>query len=69
MNDALRKKRELSGFTQVQVADKVGISERSYQRYESGERVPDVYQGQQIANVLGCKVEQLFCLTEKNNVQ
>ncbi len=64
MNLALKTKREESGFTQVQMANRVGISERSYQRYESGERVPDVYQGQLIANILGCKVEQLFCLNK-----
>lgn len=50
---------------QVEVAEKANITERSYQRYESGERVPSVYTAQLIAEALGVKnVNEIFPLSE-----
>ena len=66
VNRALKERRENSGFTQIQIAEKVGISERCYQRYESGERCPDIYLGQLIAHALGCYVSQIFPLQDGN---
>ena len=63
-NIDLIKMRENVGLTQVQVASKVGISERSYQRYEAGERTPDVYIGQQIAKALGSTVDKIFIVSQ-----
>lgn len=56
----LKNAREIASLTQVEVAKKVGISERGYQRYEAGKRVPDVYTAQKIAKVLESTVEVLF---------
>ncbi|MBO6293830.1 MAG: helix-turn-helix transcriptional regulator [Selenomonas sp.] len=50
------------GFTQTQIAEKVGITLRSYQRYEAGERTPDVYIGQQIAKAVGSTVDKIFVI-------
>jgi DNA-binding XRE family transcriptional regulator len=63
-NINLIKMRENVGLTQVQVASKAGISERSYQRYEAGERTPDVYIGQQIARALGSTVDKIFIVSQ-----
>lgn len=60
MNKALKIEREKKGLTQLEVAKRAGISIRSYQRYESGNRVPDVYQGQLIASALGTTIEKLW---------
>ena len=65
-NTNLIKSRESAGLTQMQVARKAGISERSYQRYEAGERTPDVYTGQQIAKVLGNTVDKIFVVQSAN---
>ena len=60
MNKVLKFEREKKGLTQWDVAKHAGISIRSYQRYEAGNRVPDVYQGQLIAKALGTTVEELW---------
>lgn len=50
---------------QVEVAKKSNITERSYQRYEAGERVPNVYTAQLIAKALSIEnVNEIFPLSE-----
>ncbi len=56
----LKNKRLLMGLTQVQVADKAGIAERSYQYIEAGERSPNVQTAKRLAKVLNSTVEELF---------
>lgn len=60
LNTKLKKKREKTGLTQVKIANKANISERCYQRYEAGERVPDVLTAKLIAKALNSTVEELF---------
>ena len=50
-------------LTQVQVAEKSGVSERVYQKYESGECIPNVHTAQRIAKTLKTKVEKIFPLS------
>jgi len=59
-----RKKAELK---QIEVARATNISIRTYQNYEYGERVPDVYTAQLIAQVLHAPVEKLFPLPASAN--
>lgn len=59
-NNLLRKKREQKGKTQTDMARVGDISLRTYQMYESGERVPNVRTAIRIAKVLGTTVEKLF---------
>ena len=63
MNTYLKNTRKKQGLTQVQVAEKSNVSEVAYQRYESGERTPNVYVGQRIAKALNTKVEKIFPLS------
>lgn len=63
MKTALKERREKQGLTQVQVAERANITERSYLRYETGERLPDVHVGQRIAKALNTKVEKIFPLS------
>ena len=67
MNLKLRNAREEAQLTQSEVAQKACISKMSYQRYEAGERVPNVYTAQLIAKALNSTVESLFeiSITEK----
>lgn len=58
----LKKRREVLGMTQRQVADAVGIAESAYQRYEYGAQDPSVYMAIKIAKVLASDVEDLFVL-------
>ena len=56
----LKKAREKTGLTQVEVARKAKISERYYQRVEAGTSSPTVDIALLIAAVLGSTVEELF---------
>lgn len=61
----LKKIREEKGLTQVQIAEKANITERSYQRYESGERIPNVYTAQLIADALNVRnIKEIFPLPQ-----
>ncbi len=63
----LKKFRKEIGLTQAQVAKKAKISTRGYQNYETGERVPNAYTAQLIAQALQTKVEKLFPLSQRNS--
>ena len=60
MNIKLKKAREKTGLTQVQVADKAKISVRAYQTYESGKRIPNATTAIIIAQTVNSTVEELF---------
>lgn len=60
LDTKLKQAREKAGLTQVEIAEKVGISIRAYQRYESEKRVPNVYTAKLIAKALNSTVEELF---------
>lgn len=63
----LKKFRQNSGLTQVEVAKKANVTTRSYQSYEAGERVPNAYAAQLIAQALHTTVEELFPLSQRNS--
>lgn len=65
VNRQLKNRRDEMGLTQVQIADKAGVTERSYQRYEADERIPDVHTAQLIAHALNSTIEALFPLPER----
>lgn len=67
IENKLKKVRETKGLTQIEIAKKSNITKRSYQRYEYGERVPDVYTAQLIAQALHTPVEELFPLQTSAN--
>ncbi len=60
INVKLKKAREKTGLTQVQVAEKAGISLRAYQYIELDGRLPNVHTAKLIANALNSTVEELF---------
>ena len=56
----LKELRVDKGFTQRDLARMAGISERGYQLYEHGERIPDAQVAVRIAKALHTTVEQLW---------
>ena len=56
----LKAERQKEGLTQVEVAKKADITVTSYQRYESGERIPRADIAVLIARALNSTVEELF---------
>lgn len=55
----LKQRREELGFTQRQMADKLGIAESQYQGYEYG-RLPNVKMGVKIAEALETSAHELW---------
>ena len=56
----IRKKREEKGLQQVDVADRVGISQAMLCQIERGTKNPSLQVSKEIANVLGCQFEDLL---------
>ena len=56
----LREARKLSGMTQKEVAEKVGIARSTYALYETGERSPDVEVVKKLAEVLNVSGDYLI---------
>ena len=56
--------RERGGFTQKQVADAVGTSVRTYQKWESGDSIPDGYNLIRLMNILNIDSIQEFIKKE-----
>lgn len=56
----LRKARKNRGVTQIQLAEKLGVTQATVARYEKGIMTPEVRRITQIAKVLGVSVQELF---------
>ena len=56
----LRKLRIKAKLSQMELADIAGITNTSYQRYEYGERIPNVLIAISIANALDTTVEKIW---------
>ena len=63
----LKETRKKVKLKQIEVAKATNISIRAYQNYEYGERTPDVYTAQLIAQALHTAVEKLFPLPTSAN--
>ena len=66
INKNLKTARLNADLTQVEIANKVGISKRAYQNYESGIRIPNAYIAQRIAKAVNSSVEALFTEIKSN---
>ncbi|MBO2516492.1 MAG: AbrB family transcriptional regulator [Clostridiales bacterium] len=56
--------RNIHGFSQEQVAEKIGISRQAYAKWESGATVPDIVKCAALASLYGVTVDSLL-KTEK----
>ena len=60
-SDRLRELRKESGFTAQYMADKLELSLRAYQFYESGKREPSLQTLVKIADILIVSTDYLLC--------
>ena len=56
----LQRARQKKTWTQEQVANMLGVSVRSYQRYESGERTPSLKRCAQLEQMFGIPIRKLL---------
>ncbi len=60
LKDNLLMLRSMHGFTQEEIAEKIGISRQAYAKWESGATVPDVEKCYLLAQVYGTTVDSLL---------
>lgn len=60
LKDNLVMLRKLNGYSQEQIAEKVGISRQAYAKWENGATVPDVERAARLAEVYGVSLDSLM---------
>ncbi|MCR5136183.1 MAG: helix-turn-helix domain-containing protein [Oscillospiraceae bacterium] len=60
LKDNLMMLRTIHGFSQEEIAEKVGISRQAYAKWESGATIPDVQKCDLLAKVYGVTVDSLL---------
>ncbi|HYV66379.1 MAG TPA: helix-turn-helix transcriptional regulator, partial [Myxococcales bacterium] len=65
LETGLRRARQKSGLTQGELAARAGISRQTLSILESGRSHPSTVVALSLANVLRCRVEELFWLREE----
>ena len=57
--------RNINGYSQEEVAEKVGVSRQAYAKWEKGETVPDVERCQKLAELYGVTIDSLINFSDK----
>lgn len=52
--------RSINGFTQEEVAEKIGISRQAYAKWESGATIPDIEKCSRLAKEYGVTIDSLI---------
>ena len=55
----LRTMIDNSGLTQAEIAERIGVSRQIFSRYVHGTAIPSIYKVTQIANIIGCTIDDL----------
>ena len=61
----ISKKRKELKITQEQLAEKLGVTDRSVSRWENGKSMPDVSLFKQLCEVLSITLDELLCGEDK----
>lgn len=64
-HERLKELRQDNQKTQKELADYLGVTERSYQRYEAGDREPDIKGLNKLANYYKVTVDYLLGRTDQ----
>ena len=62
LGNRLREKREAAGWTQAELAERIGVSRKTVNTVENGVFIPSTLVALKLAGALGCPVEELFFL-------
>lgn len=57
--------RNINGYSQEEVAEKIGISRQAYAKWEKGETIPDVERCLKLAEVYGTSIDALVRFEDK----
>jgi len=64
LGNRLREAREAKGWTQAQLAERIGVSRKTINTVENRVFVPSTVVALKLASALGARVETLFFLDE-----
>ena len=64
LGNLLRDARSMAGWTQAELAERVGVSRKTINTVENGVFVPSTILSLKLAEALGTPVEDLFFLVE-----
>ena len=64
LGNRLREAREAKGWTQAELAERIGVSRKTVNTVENGVFIPSTVIALKLARALGRPVEQLFSLIE-----
>lgn len=59
LSDNILMLRNLKGYSQEEVAERIGISRQAYAKWEKGETIPDVERCMKLADLYGTTVDNL----------
>ena len=60
LKDNLAMLRNINGYSQEQIAEKIGISRQAYAKWESGATTPDIEKAARLAEVYGTTIDGLL---------
>ena len=59
LKDNLALLRNMHGYSQEELAERIGISRQAYGKWESGATIPDIEKCQRLAEVYGTIIDSL----------
>lgn len=57
--DNLTAMRKIHGFSQDELADKIGVTRQTLSKYETGESLPDIERCRMLAEIFGVSIDDL----------
>ncbi len=60
LKDNLILLRNVNGFSQEEIAEKIGISRQAYAKWETGATVPDIEKCKKLADIYGTTIDSLI---------
>ena len=58
-HDNLISLRKLNGYSQDELAERIGVSRQTLSKYETGESLPDIEKCKMMADIFGVTVDDL----------
>ena len=68
LKDNLAMLRNIHGFSQEELAEKINISRQAYARWERGDTIPDVEKCSRLAEIYGVSIDSLIKTEEAEGI-